>query len=320
MAQRFFKTILVGIESPHEREQLALKRAAQLAVRSNAQLFLFHSVFIPALTGSQLRSAFKQDAQTSLLQRRAALEKLAAPLRKKGLKVTVKAVWDYPAFEGIVREVMRLKPDLVVAESRRRAYGARLFLTNTDWQLIRLCPVPLLFVKQAKPYGKARVLAAVDPLHSHAKAARLDERILEIAQAVAEMHSGRLDVAHAYLPPYSYMPGAFGEPMAVPINQAIDEQHRKDVKRAVDRKVAPFNLPPRQVHVELGNTPETLAVLARRLQADVLVMGAVSRRGLQRLFIGSTAERAIDRAECDVLIVKPRGFRTSVPRISTVRP
>jgi universal stress protein E len=43
-------------------------------------------------------------------------------------------------------------------------------------------------------------------------------------------------------------------------------------------------------------------------------MGAVSRRGLDRLLIGSTAERTLDRLNCDVLVVKPRGFRTNVPR------
>jgi universal stress protein E len=54
--------------------------------------------------------------------------------------------------------------------------------------------------------------------------------------------------------------------------------------------------------------------MARRLRADVVVMGAVSRRGLARLLIGNTAEQALDELPCDVLVVKPRGFRTTVPR------
>jgi universal stress protein E len=41
-------------------------------------------------------------------------------------------------------------------------------------------------------------------------------------------------------------------------------------------------------------------------------MGAVSRSGLQRLFIGHTAERLIDQLNCDVLIVKPRGFKSPI--------
>jgi universal stress protein E len=43
-------------------------------------------------------------------------------------------------------------------------------------------------------------------------------------------------------------------------------------------------------------------------------MGAVSRSALRRLLIGNTAERVLDELGCDVLIVKPRGFKTTVPR------
>jgi universal stress protein E len=34
-------------------------------------------------------------------------------------------------------------------------------------------------------------------------------------------------------------------------------------------------------------------------------MGAVSRKGLARAFIGNTAEEVLDRLGCDLLIVKP---------------
>ena len=47
--------------------------------------------------------------------------------------------------------------------------------------------------------------------------------------------------------------------------------------------------------------------------ADFVVSGAVSRRGLQRLFIGSTAERMLDRLPCDLVTVKPEGFEPSLP-------
>jgi hypothetical protein len=36
-------------------------------------------------------------------------------------------------------------------------------------------------------------------------------------------------------------------------------------------------------------------------------MGALSRRVLDRLIVGSTAEAVLDKLACDVLIVKPAG-------------
>jgi len=319
MAARYFKSILVGIETPGERRQLALRRAAQLARQSGARLTLFHSAFSPYAVGRTFdRKVVDRAVGRTVAERRAALEKLAMPLRRKGLKVATRAVWDYPAYEAIVREALRAKPDLVVAESRRRAFGARLFLTNNDWQLIRLCPAPLLFVKQERAWGKARVLAAIDPFHANDKPARLDRRIVEISQAISTGHSGRLDVVHAYLPLSYFVPGGLGESIAVPVDPAIEERHERDVKRALARCVARFRLPQARLHLVTGVAEGVLPDLAGRLRCDVLAMGAISRRGLDRLIIGSTAERTLDHAPCDVLIVKPRRFRTTVPRRSSL--
>ena len=49
------------------------------------------------------------------------------------------------------------------------------------------------------------------------------------------------------------------------------------------------------------------------------VMGAVSRSALARLFIGSTAERVLDKLSCDTLIVKPRGFRSELAGRTTAK-
>jgi len=54
--------------------------------------------------------------------------------------------------------------------------------------------------------------------------------------------------------------------------------------------------------------------VARATRAGIVVMGAISRSGLKRLFIGNTAERLLDVIECDVLIVKPRRFASHVQR------
>jgi universal stress protein E len=72
-------------------------------------------------------------------------------------------------------------------------------------------------------------------------------------------------------------------------------------------------LPPEQVRLEQGSAVEVLPRLVERLRADVLVMGAVSRSRLQELFVGSTAERVLDRLGCDVLVVKPGDFGEKLP-------
>jgi universal stress protein E len=55
--------------------------------------------------------------------------------------------------------------------------------------------------------------------------------------------------------------------------------------------------------------------LARQLGCDLVVMGALSRSGLKRIFIGNTAERILDSLDCDVLVVKPPGFAGKLNRV-----
>lgn len=318
MARRLFRAILVAIEFPHERRQPGLAKAAHLARRLGARLILVHCAFDPYAQRPGIQNAaFEQRIEKSVADRGAGLERLARPLRRRGLKVAVRLLRDYPAFEGIVREVLRSKPDLVVAESNRHTFGARLFLSNNDWQLILNCPAPLLLVKSASAYGKARVLAAIDPLHAHARSGRLDKRILEYAQAITTAHAGRLDVVHAYLPLSSLVATAASETVAFPVDPQAERRYALDVKRAVDRVVRPLGFSRRQLHLEPGLPESSIPELAKRLRADVVVMGAVSRRGLKRVFIGNTAERVLDAMPCDLLVIKPAGFRTHVPRRAT---
>jgi universal stress protein E len=53
---------------------------------------------------------------------------------------------------------------------------------------------------------------------------------------------------------------------------------------------------------------------AAETRSAMVVMGALARSGLKRLLIGNTAERLLDHLPCDLLVVKPVGFRPRVAR------
>lgn len=314
------KHVLVTLADCSERTTPALGKAAAIARKSGASLTLFHSLYSPYLAGEQFYGieAMEKDIEAAVNARKAELEKLAAPMRKSGLTVRVRVRWDYPVHESIVREVLREKAGLLVAESHRHSRASRVVLTNTDWQLIRLCPAPVLFVKTARPYDRARVLAAVDPLHAHAKPEKLDSRILDMAQSLAAAFNGRLHAMHAWLQATPFTSGVLMEPVPLPVDLA--EQQRLRVREAFDALLRPYELGPRRRHLRPGSPAREITALAESLEAGVVVMGAVSRSGLKRLFIGSTAERVIDQLSCDVMVIKPESFRTPVPRKHSYRP
>lgn len=61
-----------------------------------------------------------------------------------------------------------------------------------------------------------------------------------------------------------------------------------------------------------GNPVVAIPRVARETGADIVIMGAVSRSGLRRVFIGNTAERVLGDLSCDVLVVKPKRFKAPV--------
>jgi nucleotide-binding universal stress UspA family protein len=72
-------------------------------------------------------------------------------------------------------------------------------------------------------------------------------------------------------------------------------------------------------HVLLEGDPATEIVgYAREAGSDVIVMGTHGRTGLERLLMGSVAEKVMREAPCSVLVVKvPRGVSVAeTPRMA----
>jgi len=314
------KHILVALADTAAKSAPAIGRAQEVATRTGAKVTLFHSLYSPYVAGEQFYSPgeLERDIEAIVNARKQALERLAQPLIDAGIQVHVRCRWDYPVHESIVREAVREEVDLVIVGSHRHGAAARLVLSNTDWQLIRLCPCPVLLVKTARRYDRPRVLVSVDPMHAHAKPAALDERLLAAGADFAETFSGKLHVAHFYTLGTPLTTGFMIEPLPLPVEVA--EQHAADVGRALDKLVARYELNPRRVHLRDGLPVDELPDLAEEIDAHLVVMGAVSRSGLKRLFIGHTAERVLDRLKTDVLIIKPEGFKTPVPKRAANRP
>ncbi|MGH8263198.1 MAG: universal stress protein, partial [Steroidobacteraceae bacterium] len=180
------------------------------------------------------------------------------------------------------------------------------------------CPVPLLLARSRKTYRDATFLAAVDPFHAHAKPADLDRRILDVAVRLALQCAAQVHAGHVYRAPAGYIPGSFAEPVPIAASPALLKPFEDAVRARVAKFLRPMQRRIASQHIVAGDPVQELPGLARNIGAVLAIMGAVSRTGLKSLFIGHTAERVLDRMTCDVLVVKPRAFRSSVPRKATL--
>jgi len=302
------KTILVVVD-PTADAHPVVDRAAWLAERCSAGLELFICDYDADIDAGQTSAVWVKQTENArdhlvgLLRKK--LEDLAAPLRTRGLKVSVDVAWDHPLDEGIVRKVVKTKPWMVAKDTHHHNVLKRTILSNTDWHLIRECPAPLYLAKPDAPAAAPVIAAAVDPLHEHDKPAQLDHKLVATAKDLAAATGGQLHIAHTYPLP---------QPMSVPegapivdLSEEVEAEHRK----AFDEFVKRYSLPASNTHLLEGLPHQRLPELVETKKIDIMVMGAVSRRGLDRIFLGSTAERVLDRLPCDLLIVKPDGFQPS---------
>jgi universal stress protein E len=300
--------ILVAVKDPSARSLPAVLKGVQLARALGAQLELYHAIDSPlyvemfALSTNRLRRT-ECDEREEFLQR---LERIAARARLHARAVTVAAEWDYPVYEAIVRRALRIGADLIVAECHAGRHVAAGLLQLADWELLRLSPVPVLLVKRARPYHHPTVLAAIDPTHAFSKPAKLDREILRLGGLVANGLRGRLHAVHAY--------GRTLADMLGPATTAASAVMPTVASAGFNQALRSSDVATARRHLVAGDPCGAVEETARRVRADIVVAGAISRSGLKRAFIGNTAERLLDRLRCDLLIVKPADFSSSVPR------
>jgi universal stress protein E len=149
------------------------------------------------------------------------------------------------------------------------------------------------------------VLVAVDPFHAHARPADLDARLLAAGNTCTRLLRGTLHVFHAYMPVLMVPSLPLGTAPLVTLPPELEAAHGRHIARVIDELAAGARIPHSRRHVQMGDVSEELRAIARQTRASLVVMGAVSRSALTRLFIGNTAERVLDRLDCDVLIIKP---------------
>jgi len=310
-----FERILVAVADPSAASNKALRRAGALAHKSGASIELFNAMPSPVSAGIA-HAESERFSRLAAEASRVYLERMANRLRREEIIVNTHVETGYPAHEAILRRIRFINADLLIIEARKHNFFARLLLTQTDFELIRRCPVPLLVVKRAAAWRRPRILAALDPFHANDKPSELDGEIVAAADAIAALMGGTVHAAHVYRPLLSLIPGMeMGVPgmqMGAGYVAAMPAQvkaYKAEIRRQFDRALGRYGIPRNRAHLLCGDPAFELPAAARSVRAALVVMGAMSRSGLKRIFIGNTAEQVLDSLQCDVLILRPSNRR-----------
>jgi universal stress protein E len=290
----------------------AFDRAVALAQTTGAALHmcLFDYSAAIAAVGWVDRKGMERARDEYMLQRGAWLGAEASALSGRGIKVTWDVAWARPMYEEVLAQVRELSPDLVIKDAHHESALRRVLLTPQDWQLLRLCPAPLLLVHSASRLVPKRIIAAVDPAHDATEQPDFNDQIIRAALALALQCDAEAHIVHVFdsvSASLAVMPG----PAPVFPLEAY-ESLRDSRQQAFNALAAVHGVPADRRHFLDGVTASAIAEFAQAHATDVVVLGTVHRTGVERLLMGSTAEQILERVPCNVLAVKPEKFGGAV--------
>jgi universal stress protein E len=306
-----WRRVMLALSSADVVPAPVLDRAGRIARGLRAEIEMFLSLYEPDVAQAvDSRELLEERIAARVEEQHRRLERLADQLRDQGLKVRTSVRWDYPVYEGVIRQVLRHHPDMLIVCAIPTSEMTPRTLAYREARLIEACPCPLLLLKTREVYPTGGVIAAVDPLHSHETPQELDEAIISAARTAADaLADAPVHIYHAVTPSLQF--GAVEIPGESPLS-ARQAARLADAQTRLRELAFRHGIRAENAHVEFGHVETSLPAFAREQRAQLVVMGAVSRSFPERALFGHTADKVLDALACDVLVVKPERFRSPV--------
>jgi len=132
------------------------------------------------------------------------------------------------------------------------------------------------------------------------------KRALErAAEQLTALGGGELLLVHVHAPLSTGFGIDIGATTAfTDVDHALDVEARAQLDKIVEAFAPRFPTLTVRALVESGHPAELLVEVARREAVEQIVLGSHGRRGLERFFLGSVAERVLRLADRPVLVVK----------------
>jgi universal stress protein A len=129
------------------------------------------------------------------------------------------------------------------------------------------------------------------------------KKALQYALPLAKEHEAALTLLYVVSSP-AYGAGEYGSVDYAQLEGSMRVDGEKDLAKLVADEV------PSEVSADtlvcVGSPAVNIIEVARSLPADLIVISTHGRTGLKHVFLGSVAERVVQRAPCPVFVVRER--------------
>jgi nucleotide-binding universal stress UspA family protein len=209
------------------------------------------------------------------------------------------------AATAIAEHALASPPGLIVMCTHARSGPSRLFLGSVTDRLVRELHYPFLLVPPSRPAAEvalpaaARVLVPLDgsPLAESV----LDEVQRLLSPGVASLHLVRAVDPAAVFPVGAPMPMPPLEPELIEVRRAVARTYLEG--RAWKLRQAGWRV--EYDVITERNAASAVLDSAKAHHCDLIAMATRGRGGVQRLFLGSVADKVIRGAVTPVLVLNP---------------
>ncbi len=284
-------------------------------------------------TVSSLPPVLPDDLSIYEVSARSDLEAIVAELAAAGLRAKAR-LGSGPVTEGILDAAAEESADLIAMSTHGRGGLSRFLLGSIASQVVQHASIPVLLVRaKAKPAdtsGYRRILVPLD-------GSDFSRLVLPYVKALAVCSHAEVLLLQAVPEPEidpgeAYWTLAFGGSASlgevprwasdVPSSerQAWVESMRAELSRrmaaakasaqdqlsSIAEELKAAGITKHEVLVQFGAPADVILEMAQASQSDLIAMTTHGRGGLQRLLLGSIADKVIRHADVPVLLVRAR--------------
>jgi hypothetical protein len=275
-----------------EHSEGAIREAIKLAKKCSSKLW----VMSVAETNPEFEALAPQITEKAGKAARELVEALQARAKKEGVDCTGIVHQGEDSYKYIVDEAAKNKISMIIMGRRGRTGLKRLMMGSVTSRVIGHAPCNVLVVPRAAKIEFKNILVATDgSKHSAAAASE--------AIGLAKRNGSKLTVI-------SVVPSELMTPtdieFSMPQRELIAEKemheaekNAKAVKDAAQKEGVAV-----QAFVMSGKPSDAIIQTAKEKNSDLIVLGSHGKTGIERLLMGSVAERVIVLTACAVLVVK----------------
>jgi hypothetical protein len=270
----------------------AIREAIRLAKRCSSKL----SALSVIETNPEYETIAPQLLERSEKAAREHLEAVKARAKKEGVACETSILEGQDSYNYISAEAAKGKASIIIMGRRGRTGLRRLAMGSTTARVIGHAPCNVLVVPSAAQVEFKSLVVATD-------GSRYSTAAASEAIGIAKRNNSKLTVI-SVVPAELAMPTDVDFVVTQRERLAEKEMHTAEQNAKVVKDAAQKEGVAVQAFVMTGKPADAIIETAREKNADLIVVGSHGRTGLEKLLMGSVAERVIVLSSCAVLVVK----------------